>query len=84
VGSAGTRQARAGRLGISGVAGRRVEPAVNVTKLGCCSRGAARAAPRSLAGPDVGLARGAGSARRILSDLGVAPTGTRRIAAPST
>src|SRR3989442_2211724 len=78
VGGAGAGQACAGRMGISRVAGRGVEPAVDVAELGCCSRRASRSRsrPRSLAGPDVGLARGAGACRRILSDLGVAPTGT--------
>ena len=71
-------------MGISGVAGRRVEPAVDVAQLGCCSRRASRSGPRSLAGPDLGLAHGAGACRRILSDLGVAPTGTRGFAASST
>jgi hypothetical protein len=71
-------------MGISGVAGRRVEPAVDVAELGCCSRRASRSGPRSLAGPDLGLAHGAGPCRRILTDLGIAPAGTRRIAAAST
>jgi len=71
-------------MGISGVADRRVESAVNVAELGCRFRRASRSRPRSLAGPDVGLARGAGACRRILSDLGVAPTGTGRFAASST
>ena len=84
MGGAGAGQACARRMGISGVAGRRVEPAVDVAELGCCSRRASRSGPRSLAGPDLGLAHGAGACRRILPDLGVAPTGTRGFAASST
>ena len=86
MGGAGAGKTCSGRVGISGVARRRVEPTIRVALLGRPSfRAASPRASWCRTGADVGIARAIGAcASRVRPDVGVAPTRTGRLAASAT